>query len=256
MVISELGGGYDDTVKFIKGKWQRVLMPYIIVGAFLCLLQHRNIGQMLNGISHLWFLLTIFECYLFGRVVEPVLHMTEHKRQCLIAILILFIILAPYRLPSIRFLSLSQFVSYFPFYLIGMLASKVNFGIFAKYKSKMLTLIILLVLLFALQQVYIKRGLITVFFGISLVSMMFAYARLLNIPELPSWLISLDKCSMGIYIVHHIIIQELITMGVFRSLATDYYHIFPCVLFIVVTMTSWMITWATKKNRYSKYILG
>lgn len=61
---------------------------------------------------------------------------------------------------------------------------------------------------------------------------------------------------MGIYIVHHILIQELITISVFRSLATEYCYIFPCVLFISVTIISWGIVWSAKKNKYPKYIIG
>lgn len=58
MDINEIWGGYSDNVKFVKDKTQRVLVPYAIVGLFLCLLQDRDISQMLNGISHLWFLMT------------------------------------------------------------------------------------------------------------------------------------------------------------------------------------------------------
>lgn len=74
-------GGYSDNVKFLKDKTQRVLVPYVIVGLFLCLLQDRDISQMLNGISHLWFLMTIFECYVLGKLVDTVLRMQEGKVQ-------------------------------------------------------------------------------------------------------------------------------------------------------------------------------
>ena len=249
-------GGYSDNVKFVKDKTQRVLVPYAIVGLFLCLLQDRDISQMLNGISHLWFLMTIFECYVLGKLVDTVLKMQERKVQIVMVGLALFIILIPYRIPVIKFLCLSNIVKYFPFYMLGMLASKMNFGMYTKYKAKTLVLIIILLLSFALQQVYIKKTPITMLLGVSIVSFIFIYARCLNIPKLPSWVKSLDKCSMGIYIVYHILIQELITISVFRSLATEYCYIFPCVLFISVTIISWGIVWSAKKNKYPKYIIG
>ena len=43
MDINEFGGGYSDNVKFVKDKTLRVLVPYAIVGLFLCLLQDRDI---------------------------------------------------------------------------------------------------------------------------------------------------------------------------------------------------------------------
>lgn len=46
-------GGYSNNVEFINNKVMRVLLPYVIVGLFLCFLQDRDIGQMLDGISHL-----------------------------------------------------------------------------------------------------------------------------------------------------------------------------------------------------------
>lgn len=60
------GGGKLSLRYFIKRKAVKILLPYIVVGSFLCILQHREFVQLLKGISHLWFLLTIFECYFFS----------------------------------------------------------------------------------------------------------------------------------------------------------------------------------------------
>lgn len=151
-------GGYSDNVKFVKDKTLRVLVPYAIVGLFLCLLQDRDISQMLNGISHLWFLMTIFECYVLGKLVDTVLKMQERKVQLVMGGLVLFIVLIPYRIPLMQFLCLSNIIKYFPFYMLGMLASKMNFGKYTKYKAKTLVLIIIL-LLFLRCNKYISRKL-------------------------------------------------------------------------------------------------
>lgn len=58
-----------------------------------------------------------------------------------------------------------------------MLVSKMNFGKYTKYKAKTLVLIIILLLSFALQQVYIKKTPITMLLGVSIVSFIFIYAR-------------------------------------------------------------------------------
>lgn len=72
-----LGGGYFDTGLFVLGKTKRVLLPYLLVGVFLCLLQDRDMAQMLYGVSHLWFLVVIFECYMIDKVFDSVLWMKE-----------------------------------------------------------------------------------------------------------------------------------------------------------------------------------
>lgn len=255
-VLGRAGGGYSDNVKFVKDKTQRVLVPYAIVGLFLCLLQDRDISQMLNGISHLWFLMTIFECYVLGMLVDTVLKMQERKVQIVMGGLVLFIVLIPYRIPVMQFLCLSNIIKYFPFYMLGMLASKMNFRKYTKYKAKTLVLIIILLLFFALQQVYIKKTPITMLLGVSIVSFIFIYARCLNIPKLPSWVTSLDKCSMGIYIVHHIVIQEMNPCFPFHELAVNYYYAYPIFQFFIVTGVSWLFVAVCQNLKYSKYILG
>ena len=227
MDINEFGGVYSNNVKFVKDKTLRVLAPYAIVGLFLCLLQDRDISQMLNGISHLWFLMTIFECYVLGMLVDTVLKMQERKVQIVMGGLVLFIVLIPYRIPVMQFLCLSNIIKYFPFYMLGMLASKMNFR---KYTNMLL--------------------------GVSIVSLIFIYARCLNIPKLPSWLTSLDKCSMGIYIVHHIVIQEMNPCFPFHELAVNYYYAYPIFQFFIVSGVSWFFVAVCQNLKYSKYILG
>lgn len=257
MDINEFGGGgYSDNVKFVKDKTLRVLVPYAIVGLFLCLLQDRDISQMLNGISHLWFLMTIFECYVLGKLLDTVLKMQERKVQLVMGGLVLFIVLIPYRIPLMQFLCLSNIIKYFPFYMLGMLASKMNFGKYTKYKAKTLVLIIILLLSFALQQVYIKKTPITMLLGVSIVSFIFIYARCLNISKLPSWVTSLDKCSMGIYIVHHIVIQEMNPCFPFHEWAVNHYYAYPILQFFIVTGISWPFVAVCQNFKYSKYILG
>ena len=249
-------GGYSDNVKFVKDKTLRVLVPYAIVGLFLCLLQDRDISQMLNGISHLWFLMTIFECYVLGMLVDTVLKVQERKVQIVMGGLVLFIVLVPYRIPVVQFLCLSNIIKYFPFYMLGMLASKMNFGKYTKYKANTLVLIIILLLFFALQQVYVKKTLITMSLGFSIVSLIFIYARCLNIPKLPSLVTSLDKCSMGIYIVHHIVIQVINPCFPFHELAVNHYYAYPILQFFIVTGVSWLFVAVCQNFKYSKYVLG
>ena len=71
-------GGYEKLVKFTKDKFLRVMLPYFIVGIIIVIVQKEPVRFLFNGISHLWFLMTIFECYLFGRIIDFVLR-TDYK---------------------------------------------------------------------------------------------------------------------------------------------------------------------------------
>lgn len=62
-------------------------------------------------------------------------------------------------IPVMQFLCLSNIIKYFTFYMLGMLASKMNFGKYTKYKAKTLVLIIILLLFFLRCNKYISRKL-------------------------------------------------------------------------------------------------
>ena len=63
-------GGYGNLMKFTKDKFIRVMLPYFIVGIIIVVVQKIPVKSLFYGISHLWFLMTIFECYLFGRIID------------------------------------------------------------------------------------------------------------------------------------------------------------------------------------------
>lgn len=243
-------------MKFVKNKVLRVLVPYLIVGLLLCLLQHRDLEQMLYGVSHLWFLLSIFECYVLGKIVERVLWIQDKRRTLLLASTILFLVVLSYRIPFTSILCLNRLTTYFPYYFVGRLVCRVDFKTLAKYRSKAAIAILVLLVCFMLQRVYFNRQMVTMAFGVSTVGMVFVYFRTLSISKLPAWLISLDKCSMGIYIVHHVIIQEVNNITECHVLAVDHYYTYPLVQFVVVTLISWQLVALCKKVKYSKYVLG
>ena len=67
---------------------------------------------------------------------------------------------------------------------------------------------------------------------------------------------SLDYNSMGIYIIHHILIISVISNNQLSILMRSHYIISPMVLFIVVLSISWGISFLINKYKFSSYILG
>ncbi len=57
-------GGYASFTTYIYKKIKRVLVPYIIWGLCVCFLMKDNVSNLLQGYSHLWFLMFIFEAYI------------------------------------------------------------------------------------------------------------------------------------------------------------------------------------------------
>lgn len=249
-------GGYNDVSKFIQNKAVRVLVPYVIVGIFLCILQHRDFMQLLDGISHLWFLMVIFECYVLGKMIEVILWISIAKKKVLIAVAIVFFVFISHFFHSIHVFNISSLMVYFPYYVIGMLICKANFSHVKHLQKYQLVLILVLLILFALEQYFFCKRLLTAVLGMCIVFLTFSYFRTLEIKSLPGWMKSLDKCSMGIYIVHHILIQEMNGTVYFHDMAVTCYYIYPLVQFFVITLVSWGFVALCRKNKYSKYILG
>lgn len=249
-------GGYSDFRQFVRGKVKRVLLPYVMVGLFLCLLQHRGVDQMLYGVSHLWFLVVIFECYLFGRLLDFVLLMGKKQSKMLIAVTICFIVFVSYRLPGNRILCEPLFVKYFPLYMIGMLLSKVNFGRLAMLHGRILLYMFIALAVFVMQQLFLRRSILDQMTAVSVIVLLFVSLRTMKIKSLPSSIRSLDKCSMGIYIVHHIVIQEMNGTACFHHLASTHCYLYPIIQFVMLTLLSWGFVALCDKSKYSKYVLG
>lgn len=249
-------GGYNNVSKFIQNKAVRVLVPYVIIGVFLCLLQHRDFTQMLDGISHLWFLLVIFECYVLGKLMEAIIWMSSKKQNILMSVAIMFFLFVSHRFYFIQILGISKLMIYFPYYIVGMLICNANFAEHKNFQKYQLPLIITLLVLFALEQYFFSKRLLTVVLGMCVVLCSFSYFRSLDIKSVPGWMKSLDKCSMGIYIVHHILIQEMNGISYFREIATTHYYIYPIIQFLIITIVSWGFVALCRKNKYSKYVLG
>ena len=70
-----------------------------------------------------------------------------------------------------------------------------------------------------------------------------------------NWLLDLDKCSMGIYIIHHPILEGLVHVRKFQVYLDEYFYILPFVMFVCVFALSWILTHYILKSRF-RILLG
>lgn len=248
-----LRGGYGDTRQFLKDKATRVLVPYVTVGIFIVAIKECRGGTLLVGtISHLWFLITIFECYAIGKLIDFVMYENARNRL-LIFLFACFSMVIWCRYGTILG---SIFTLYFSFYLIGMLMSTINIERITT-KQKLLLCASFLFLCLMIAEVWIEyRATLLRSVSIWFVFTLFLWFRTLKINDIPNWLKSLDTCSMGIYIVHHIIIRQLCRTDIGRTMFHIHYYAFPIILFVVVLLVSWAIVYQLKKYKFSKYFIG
>ncbi len=86
-----------------------------------------------------------------------------------------------------------------------------------------------------------------------LVCFVFLALRTSHFSDVPKWVKSLDACSMGIYIVHHIVIQAANRTDLLHPLLQTHYYVYPTVQFVLVLLFSWGFVWVLRRYRWTRY---
>lgn len=242
--------GYADQRQFLVDKAKRTLVPYLTVSMLLVALQQAKIGQIIAGsASHLWFLITIFKCYAVGKLIDFVLW--ERMRTRVVAFLVAGVcfVLAYFY----SFVLGGSFPQHFFYYLGGMLLASADLNGLCKWRTPLVLLALAALAAMAIMVAWRSCGLLLRPIGVVLVFSSFLVFRTLRINGVPLWIKSLDVCSMGIYIVHHIIIQATNRTSLLHPLLHSYYYIYPTVQFFLVLLFSWGLVWALRRYAWARY---
>lgn len=249
-------GGYNNVKAFVGKKSYRVLIPYLFWGVVLILIQEREVKTLLTGVSHLWYLLFIYEAYLSFRLVDHENKLIENKGRLLVVFSTFVLLVANQVIEYIpvNILGLRQFVLYMPYYVIG-----VYIGYHRNIVCKnvfMTVLLVLSVIFYGLMYATDPSHQYNLMAGLPLSVSIFLLFYRLKISSMPAIIGSLDKCSMGIYILHHIFIQSINSNELVHPVMESHVIIYPIALFFVVLALSWVITHYVAQNKIGKMILG
>lgn len=251
---------YSDNVSFIRNKVSRLLSPYIFWGIVLCIIMNDrySVKELLFGISHLWFLLTLFFIFVIFQFTQKIWNNRALKIDIFI-LLVLFIL--DVFLPRLSFLqnakgqsvlSILAVSTYSPIFFIGMLSEKYSLRnkISIVIKNDFLKMLLILCLL--------GMGIFFFLFDIWKFKALYQWIpcvlALLIIYSVKSaslknrFVLGLDKFSMGIYIIHHILLFLFITkMEYFRMWLNEHYLIGPFLLFLLIMPLSYIVILALKR---------
>lgn len=256
MVIREFGGGYSNRKQFVRNKTTRILIPYVIVGIFMCLIQHRSLFEMCLGVSHLWFLMTIFECYIAGYLLEEVLLYKEKKKLTIVGICCVIVVsTVHWNLPT-RFLTIERFLHYFPLYLIGMLFGSLSLEKYSRYNKCMYTLLLGSIIILPFLHEYWHKAMADQLVGLIIILPLFILCHNHSFTHLNKLVACLDKHSMSIYIIHQILQQEMNKIKVFYDLMVNNVYLYPLCQFVLLITVSLTISYFAHKSKYAKYVLG
>lgn len=243
-------GGYTDQKEFLASKAERVLVPYLTVGVLLIVLrQGRPEGMIAGSIGHLWFLVTIFECYAVGKLTDFLIW--EPTKVKVLAFLTVVVCALLAYISSFALSAL--FLDKFMFYLGGMLLGSVDFDRLRRWHSLFVSAAVASVAVMALVAVFGWPHVINRICSIVLVFASFLAFRTSRIDSVPRWVKSLDTCSMGIYIVHHIVIQSMNRTDLLHPLLVTHYYVYPSLQFVVVLLFSWGFVWTLRRYSWARY---
>ncbi len=243
-------GGYADQRQFLVGKAQRVLVPYLTVGLLLIALHQGRLGGYIGGsIGHLWFLMAIFECYAVGKLIDFMLwERWRIKATVLLAVGIGWVL--GYFCSSVLG---SRFPHYFFFYLGGMLLASVDMERLRRWRPLFVLVGVASLAVMVMEAILCNYRLLAFPCSVALVFFAFLALRTSRISDVPGWVKSLDACSMGIYIVHHIVIQAANRTDLLHPLLQKHYYVYPTVQFVLVLLFSWGLVWALRRYRFTRY---
>ena len=125
---------------------------------------------------------------------------------------------------------MSPFDNYYRYFLLGIiicqLLNRRTINRNANYIMLTATIVAFLLSGALLPIVLLTNGLIYIAF------------TTINVNRLSKWIISLDKASMGIYLIHHPIIWNLVKYSQTQSILAEHYILAPIIVTAVVLVVS------------------
>ena len=250
---------YLDTKSFVVKKAKRLLIPYIFWGVLLVLffpIPGHHWTDFFSGICHLWFLLMLFEEFLFFHFTYKFWKSKTQRSALLKLIGLLLVSLLMNKLFSHYYvgnlpLCINQFFNKLPFFGLGILLSctppsNSKCIVFFNLHSKGFAIFFCCAsLLLCFVDLPYGGNSISYLLTIGILLSVFKWSETFSNKHCNfvsrKWLKDLDKCSMGIYIIHHPIIEYIVHIPGMDYYLNNYFYILPFVIFILVLPLSWLL---------------
>ena len=259
---------YDDTKKFVKNKILRLLLPYLFWGLLLCLIFYgkEEPSSILYGISHLWFLLMLFDVFVFVTLTRRLWFRLNMPGYISVIVFLPFaygFLVQRHLCPEIG--GILQAFAYLPLFLAGMMTEKFGLGrkLVDKKNASVAGSILVVVAIVSIGMLHVpaswlSQKLLSIVFLILVVNILAGYAGGgIHNDKARHILLFLDYYSLAIYIIHHILIHaSLYYIPGFKAAMTEHYIVCPSVLFLVVFSASILLSYGISCLPGARFIIG
>ena len=254
MVFSK--GKYTQLWPFILNKAKRLLVPYLIWNVLIVLLLpfHPSVKEFVlivlqKGYIHLWFLLMLFKIFLVISVLKP-LWMRTRLWHDVCVVIDLFLVHTTH-------LPLTGSLPDLAIFYSGIMVTKHRENLPQNIHVALLMLLSVVYVVGFAVDIPILKHVVFILFAFSLLKYLDAIFENQSFEKTHQFVGFLDKHSMGVYILHHIIIFQIL---MFIPLS----HIFlntrpmigPLLFFILILTLSLALCWLIEKVRLSGVLFG
>lgn len=243
-------GKYKDFLSFVKNKFKRLLVPYFVIGIgyvapvmIILNLTQWSFGEyvykgLFLGMNsrHLWFLWTLFFCFLMVRLMKKIL---DKGMKAQVLVLAFSLVLAVFSNFFTNIFAIRNITYYLFYFLLGYLFhSKKN--IVSKYlhkKTIYIPIIILCILVINFKILYVNGMLWNIIAAIA--GILGCYVVGLNVKQEfcdKKIYKMIQKNSFGIYLLHPMIIYVL-----FYFFRTVNPYLFCVVVLVVTFIVSYLV---------------
>ena len=257
--IKSKESNYLKPLPFIKNKFYRLIIPYLFWGGLQLIIFSKttNYQMIFSGILHLWFLLMMFEILIIMRL----LYKWTCNYHLLIVLFTITLITSDIPIES-DILCINAVVHYLPFFLLGIIISKNDNSVKPSLPFTFIFIISSLILAtctykYGNPPIYINyvRTVSICIILFCLFVLVIAIPNLKNVAQFPI-VQSINNNSLGIYIIHHILIWGVIQIPIIRMFLDSDIFLPPLVLFLFAFCASWSISMLLNRTHYLRIILG
>ncbi len=253
-------GKYKNWKAFIFNKFNRLIVPAVTwTVIYLILLPIRySASELLSGIRHLWFLPTLFCLFIFARLITPLL-LAKHN-PIVDAIFTVVLIVLAYAAGHVFYdLLPGKIFTYISFFVSGMVLFKHQLSINGRWIR--LAMVIALVGLHSILiniDIIPRQGLVDIFVLIAIIYLFLDLLSVVKIGEnsrLMRLLNNLDSNSMGIYLVHQVLIMTFYQYTMFEESGLTYHpYLGTTALFLMIFPLSWAFAEAKRRLKLEPYL--
>ena len=253
-------GKYYNSLSFIRKKTQRLMIPYLFWGLVQSFLFSEYVEFIPfksflpnSSFLHLWFLEMLFVVFVIALITKKIWDSENKKIVILFSGIALFILMLLRWVPN--YCNLRNALLYYPVFLLGIYTVKYDL---AKRINKRCCSLLLCITTLGAVQLTLKpytpyTWILSILFSGSLV-LLFYKGVLVCVQKFPapSFIGKVDNNSMGIYIIHHILIWcSIIYLPGFERFAISHNILVPVVLCLASFFCALLLTMVFRKNKYS-----